>query len=84
LLIARIDGGSALNRGMAIMKGIRECGTNGKDGKNGIPLTPLCPFRNDGASAVITKWTKWNSKPWLNGAAALIAGVDFLRTERVE
>src|SRR5262245_7896498 len=22
--------------------------------------TPLCPFRNDGASAVITKWTKWS------------------------
>src|SRR5215471_13261900 len=23
-------------------------------------LTPLCPFRNDGACAVITKWTKWS------------------------
>jgi hypothetical protein len=22
--------------------------------------TPLCPFRNDGAGAVITKWTKWS------------------------
>src|SRR6266542_848253 len=22
--------------------------------------TPLCPFRNDGACAVITKWTKWS------------------------
>jgi hypothetical protein len=43
LLIAGIDGGSALNRGMAIMKGIRECGTNGNDGKNGIPLGfPVC------------------------------------------
>src|SRR5215468_8977712 len=23
-------------------------------------FTPLCPFSNDGASAVITKWTKWS------------------------
>ena len=23
-------------------------------------LTPLCPFRNDVAMAVVTKWTEWS------------------------
>jgi hypothetical protein len=36
--ILQFSGGSALNRGMVIMKGIGEYGTNGIEGTDGIPL----------------------------------------------